>query len=115
MAQALCPQQIHLSSWCQMRLARGAVEPSMRTAGSSCSGLIRGHRSPLPQRSYIVLIVVAATLWGPQWAGKHVQCLCDNTAVVRAVNKGAAKDPTLSHLLRTLAFLAAILDMHITA
>ena len=60
----------------------------------------------------LVPIVVATTLWGLQWAGKHVQCLCDNTAVVRAVNKGAA---TLSHLLRILAFLAAILDILITA
>ncbi len=56
----------------------------------------------------LVPIVVAATLWGPQWAGRHVQCLCDNATVVRAVNKGAARDPTLSHLLRILAFLAAI-------
>lgn len=63
----------------------------------------------------LVPIVVAATLWGPQWAGKHVQCLCDNGAVVSAVNKGAAKDPILSHLLRIVAFLAAILDMRITA
>ena len=63
----------------------------------------------------LVPIVVAATIWGPQWVGKHVKCLCDNTAVVSAVNKGAAKDPTLSHLLRILAFLAAILDVHITA
>ena len=63
----------------------------------------------------LVPIVVAATLWGPQWAGTHVQCLCDNTAVVCAVNKGAAKDPTLSHLLRILAFVAAILDIRFTA
>ena len=62
----------------------------------------------------LVPIVVAATLWGPQWAGKHVQCLCDNMAVVTAVNKGAAKDPTLSHLLRTLTLITAILDIHIT-
>ena len=63
----------------------------------------------------LVPIVVAVTLWGPYWAGKCVQCLCDNTAVVSAVNKGAAKDPTLSHLLRILAFLVAVLDLHITA
>ena len=63
----------------------------------------------------LVPIVVAATLWGPQWAGKHVQCLCDNMAVVTAVNKGAARDPTLSHLLRMLALITAILDIHIMA
>ena len=59
--------------------------------------------------------VVAAVLWGPSWAGRHVVCLCDNSAVVAVVNKGGAKDPTLSHLLRILAFVAAVLDLHITA
>ena len=63
----------------------------------------------------LVPIVVAATLWGPQWAGKHVQYLCDNAAVVSAVNKGAARDRTLSHLLRVLAFIAATLDIRFTA
>lgn len=60
-------------------------------------------------------IVVAVTLWGPYWDSKCIQCLCDNAAVVAAVNKGSAKDPTLSHLLRILAFLAAVLDLCITA
>ena len=63
----------------------------------------------------LVPIVVATTLWGPQWAGKHVQCLCDNTAVVRAINKGSAKDPSLSHLLRLLAFQAAVMHIRVTA
>ena len=63
----------------------------------------------------LVLIVIAVTLWGPQWAGRRVCCLCDNTAVVAAVNKGAARDPALSHLLRLLAFNTAVLDIHITA
>ena len=60
-------------------------------------------------------IVVATTLGGPYWAGKGMQFLCDNAAVVAAVNRGAAKDPTLSHLLQILAFLAAILDLRIMA
>ena len=60
-------------------------------------------------------IVIAVVLWGPHWAGKRVCCLCYNMAVVAAVNKGSAKDPMLSHLLRILAFAVAVLDMHITA
>ena len=63
----------------------------------------------------LVPIVVAVVLWGPYWAGRHVVCLCDNSAVVAAVNKGAARDPTLSHLLRILALEAAVLDVQITA
>ena len=58
---------------------------------------------------------MTVTLWRPHWAGRRIRCLCDNAAVVAAVNKGAAKDPTLSHLLRILAFLAAVLDLYITA
>ena len=61
----------------------------------------------------LVPIVVAATLWGPYWAGQHVRFLCDNIAVVAVVNKGAARDPTLSHLLRILAFVAVVLDLHV--
>ena len=60
-------------------------------------------------------IVVAVVLWGPHWANKHICCLCDNTAVVAAVNKGAARDPTLSHLLRLLAFVTAVLNVTLTA
>ena len=63
----------------------------------------------------LVPIVMEAILWGPQLAGEHVQFLCDNAAVVCAVNKGVARDSTLAHLLRILAFSAAILDMHFTA
>ena len=63
----------------------------------------------------LVPIVVAATLWGPYWAGQHVWFLCDSMAVVAVVNKGAARDPTLSHLLRILAFVAAVLDLHVSA
>ena len=63
----------------------------------------------------LVPIVVASILWGPFWVGKRVCCLCDNMAVVAAVNKRAAKDPSLSTLLQILAFVSAILDMHVSA
>ena len=63
----------------------------------------------------LVPIVVAVTLWGPYWAGQRICCLCDNAAVVAAVNKGAAKDPALSHLLRVLALVAATLNLYVVA
>ena len=63
----------------------------------------------------LVPIIVAVVLWGPYWAGQWVCCLCDNAAVVAAVNKGAARDPTLAHLLRILAFATAVLDIYVTA
>ena len=59
--------------------------------------------------------MVWVTLWGPYWAGKRIHCLCDNTAVVAAVNRGKARDHTLAHLLRTLAFVTAVLDIRVSA
>ena len=59
----------------------------------------------------LVPIVMAVVLWGPYWAGKNVRCLRNNTAVVAAVNKRSARDPTLAGLLRTLTFVAALLDI----
>ena len=53
-------------------------------------------------------IIVAVVLWGPLWAGLKVWCLCDNIAVVYAVNKGTAKDPQLMRLLHILAFWCAM-------
>ena len=71
------------------------------------------HESIAPKE--LVPIVVAVALWGPYWSGKRVCCLCDNAAVVASVNKGAAKDPGLSHLLRILALVVAILDITLYA
>ena len=58
---------------------------------------------------------MAVALWGPYWARKRVVCLCDNRAVIAAVNRCSARDPSLSHLLRTLAFLVAVLDISLSA
>ena len=60
-------------------------------------------------------IVMATALWGPQWAGSKVCTLCDNTAVVYAVNKKSAKDPALSRLLRILFLFCAVYDITLVA
>ena len=63
----------------------------------------------------LVPIVVGVALWGPYWAGKRIRCLCDNTAVVAAVNRGKARDHTLAHLFRTFAVVTAVLDIRVSA
>lgn len=63
----------------------------------------------------LVPIIVAVALWGPLWAGSKVRCLCDNMAVVYAVNKGAAKDPHLMRLLHILAFWCAMFNIILVA
>ena len=50
--------------------------------------------------------------WPETWAAVSI---APNMAVVAAVNKGAARDPTLSHLLRILAFVVAVLDLQVSA
>ena len=44
-----------------------------------------------------------------------VCCLCDNAAVVAAVNKGSARDPALMRLIRLLTLLCTILNITVTA
>ena len=60
-------------------------------------------------------IILALTVWGKQWAGKRVECLCDNMSVVAVVNAGRTKDKTLMHLLRWMFFIAAIHNVRIQA
>jgi hypothetical protein len=55
----------------------------------------------------LVPILFAMVIWGKSWAGKQVECLCDNMSVVVVVNAGRAKDDTLMHLLRCMFFVAA--------
>ena len=60
-------------------------------------------------------IVMAMALWGPQWTNTQVCALCDNMAVVAAVNKKVARDPALSRLLRILCMPCAIYNVSLIA
>ena len=51
-------------------------------------------------------MVVAAHLWGPSWASRRVEFLCDNEAVVSVLKSGTSRDPHLMALLRYLSLLA---------
>ena len=52
-------------------------------------------------------IVVACAVWGHQWRGATVQCLCDNAAVVAIVKSGTSRDSLVMHLMRCLFFFTA--------
>ena len=60
-------------------------------------------------------IVIAAGIWGAQWANKFVLCRCDNEAVVHIINTGTSKDPTVMCLMRCLYFITAKFDMTLSA
>ena len=63
----------------------------------------------------LVPIVAAVAIWGLDWAGQRVCCMCDNMAVVFTINKGSARDPHLMRLLRTLFSFCAHYECSISA
>ena len=60
-------------------------------------------------------IVVAAYLWGPGWASRQVEFLCDNESVVAVLSSGTSRDPDFMVLLRYLALLAVRHSFSFTA
>ena len=61
----------------------------------------------------LVPIVISCAVWGPELA-KCVFCVqCDNSIVVAAIKKGAARDSTVIQLLRWLWFFVAHYDIHL--
>ena len=53
----------------------------------------------------MLLIILAACIWGQFWKGCLVQCNSDNEAVITVLNSGAAKDRQLAHMLCCLFYL----------
>ncbi len=63
----------------------------------------------------LVPIVVAAALWGAQWAGRHICFHSDNDAVVSIIQRRSAKHLLITHLLRCLFFCASVHQFHFSA
>ena len=63
----------------------------------------------------LVPIVIAAAIWGEQWAGSTVLANCDNAAVVAIINQGSSKDQECMHLMRCLSFIAAQFNFNLVA
>ena len=59
--------------------------------------------------------MLAAILWGPHWAGRHILFHTDNLAVVQVVRNLNAVDPLLCNLLRCLYFYSAHYHFPFTA
>ena len=60
-------------------------------------------------------IVMAAYLWGPQWASKRVNFPSDNRSVVDILRSGTSRAPTIMSLVRYLSLLAARHSFSFTA
>ena len=74
----------------------------------------------IPQQDSIILrellpVVIAATVWGPEWRNSAVMFQCDNEGAVAAINSGYSKVQGILHLLRCLFFLRAYYEIYIKA
>ena len=63
----------------------------------------------------LVPVVIPAALYGPQWKGKIVLFVVDNTAVVEVLNSTFCRDSHLMHLIHLLVFLASYHNFWFTA
>jgi hypothetical protein len=61
----------------------------------------------------ILSVVLAAHLWGPQWANKRVFVFSDNTTVMAGINKGTSRNGTVMLAIRYLFWHAAIHNYHL--
>lgn len=66
----------------------------------------RDKRDSMPFKELYALTIAAAT-WGSQWQGRKILFHCDCQPIVDAWRKGDSRKPQISHLIRTLLFLAA--------
>ena len=83
--------------------------------GSSCSGLRVGLQYILHTVKELLPIVVACAVWGKQWRGTTVKCICDNAAVVAILKSGKSKDRLAMHLVRCLFFFSAHFNIFLVA
>ena len=60
-------------------------------------------------------IIIAAKLWGRQWAGKRIKIQCDNLSTVQVLNTGKSRDLFMLECLRELLYIAAIGEFEIRA
>ena len=68
-------------------------------SGKCKCGAYRGYKLKWPAKMQdghitvkkLVLIVLAAGIWGKRWSGKNKMAYCDNEAVVAIINKGDSR------------------------
>lgn len=60
-------------------------------------------------------VVLAAAIFGQRWAGKVVQFVVDNEAVVEVIKATYSKDLHMMHLIRLLVFFASRYDFWFSA
>lgn len=60
-------------------------------------------------------VVFSLHVWGDLWADSHLQFYCANQAVVEAINRNTAKDPSMLALHRCLMLVSMHRDLIVHA
>ena len=55
----------------------------------------------------MLALLVCIKLWGANWGGQRIRCLCDNMCSVLLINTSRSRDPFLQACVRELWFLAS--------
>lgn len=63
----------------------------------------------------LIPVVITAAIFGKEWAGKTVQFVVDNKAVVDIIQSGYSKESHLMHLIRLLTFFACYFEFWFSA
>ena len=63
----------------------------------------------------IVAVTLAAYRWAPLWRNKRVIIYSDNTVTVSALNRCSCRNATIMKCLRSLFWLSAAFNFHLTA
>ena len=117
---------VFLQSWNGLSLLHSVTTPTFtiytNASGSWGCGACFGKRwlqwqwpnqwSPVSiMAKELVPIILSCAVWGPHLVRHTVLFHCDNSSVVAAIKKGAAKEPIVINLLRCLWFFTAYFNI----
>ena len=63
----------------------------------------------------LILILIAALVWGRSWSVQKVLCHYDNQVAVAAIRSRSSAQPQIMHLLRCLFFIEASSNFSLVA
>ena len=63
----------------------------------------------------VIAVAFAACRWGPFWRNKHIIIYSDNAVTVSAINKGTCRNDEIMRCIRSLFWLSASFNFHLTA
>ena len=63
----------------------------------------------------VIAVAIAAHRWAPCWRNRHIIIYSDNTVTVSALNKGTCRNDIVMKCIRSLFWLSARFNFHLTA